>query len=67
MANSAPDVGALLMYDFYSIREEGEEEEEEVRRRREEVEVLREEEEGSLGVGGYSIIPELFAALSTDN
>ena len=61
MATSAPDVGALLMYDFYSP-----------------ITALEEEEEGGQGVEQieevenqessveYSIITELFAALSSN-
>jgi len=58
MASSAPDVGALLMYDFYSPMRAVEEEQAE-----EEGEQEEDEEEGPTE---YSIITELFAALNTN-
>ena len=61
MVTSAPDVGALLMYDFYSPNTVLEEEENRNERVDEIEEVDREDQEPSQE---YSIITELFAALS---
>merc|ERR1712129_603431 len=65
MATSAPDVGALLMYDFYSPVSVPEDEEEEEEERGQRVQ-QREDEETQEGSGEYSIITELFAALSSN-
>ena len=59
MASSAPDVGALLMYDFYNPTSVVEEEEEIV-------EAESVEEEGEEEPTEYSIMNELFAALGQD-
>ena len=57
MASSAPDVGALMMYDFYSPIQEVSEEVEEQN--------IDNDEANGNNVE-YSIISELFAALSTN-
>ena len=61
MVNSAPEVGALLMYDYYHGERRGEEGEEEQREEEEEQQGGNQEErEGN----DYSILPELFAVAS---
>ena len=62
MVTLAPDVGALLMYDFYSPNTVLEEEEDRIERVDEIEEVDSEDQEP---FEEYSIITELFAALSS--